>query len=165
MSSLNMRASMSFKWAVLIASGAVAAGLGVAMSAGFAPDQETTGPEMTDFRAQLENHSPPNEAQVKTLLEGAKAQPRSGRYWITDARLSTFGTNGTLDMLAEAPQCIYDSATKTVSSTGPLQIQSADRRFLIEGEGFLLQQTNSNLIISSRVHTVVRGVTAGAPRP
>lgn len=163
--SLNMRAKVAFQCAVLISSCAVAAGLGVAVFTKIARAQAVAAPEMTDFRAQLENHSPPNEAQVKTLLEGAKAQPRSGRYWITDARLRTFRTNGALEMLAEAPQCVYDAAQKTVSSAGPLQIQSADRRFLLEGEGFLLQQTNSNLIISNRVHTVVRNAPENAPKP
>src|SRR5262249_18755309 len=99
---------------------------------------EVTGPEMTDFKAQLENHPPPNEAQTHILLEGARAQPRSSQIWITEARLKTFRTNGTLEMLAETPHCVFDSAQKTVSSPATVQIQSPDQRFFLEGEGFSL---------------------------
>ena len=113
--------------------------------------------DASDFKFQWENYPPPNEAQVKTLLEGAKAQAQSaGMILITEARLKTFSTNGTLEMLAQSPKCTLDSVQKVVSSAGPLKIETTDGRFLIEGEGFLLQQTNSQLTISNRVHTVLR---------
>jgi hypothetical protein len=119
--------------------------------------QELSGMEASDFKFQWENYPPPNEAQVKTLLEGDKAQAQSaGLILLTEARLKTFSTNGTLEVLAQSPKCTLDSVQKTVSSTGALQIQTMDGRFLIEGEGFLLQSTNSHLIISNRVHTVLR---------
>ena len=113
--------------------------------------------EASDFKYQIENYPPPNEAQIKTLLEGARAKAQSaGMILITEAKLKTFSTNGTLEMLAQTPKCTLDSVQKTVSSSGPLQIETTDGRFLLEGEGFLLQQTNSQLIISNRVHTVLR---------
>ena len=119
--------------------------------------QGLTGMEASDFKFQWENYPPPNEGQVKTMLEGAKASAQSaGLIMITEARLKTFSTNGTLEMLAQTPKCMLDSVQKTVSSSNALQIQSTDGRFLLEGEGFLLQQTNSHLIISNRVHTVLR---------
>jgi hypothetical protein len=119
--------------------------------------QDFSGMEARDFKYQLENYLPPNEAQVKTLVEGAKAQAQSaGMILITEAKLKTFSTNGTLEVLAQSPKCTLDSVQKVVSSEGPLKIETTDGRFLLEGEGFLLQQTNSQLIISNRVHTVIR---------
>ena len=147
-----MRAKISFPCAFLI-SACVAAGLGIAVRA-IAAAEDESGPEMLEFRAQLENHDPPNEAQVKTLLEGARARQHSDRIWaITEARLKTFRTNGEPEMLAAAPFCLYDTTRQTVSSSGPVQIQSADQVFLLEGRGFLLRQTNSTLSISNQVHT------------
>ena len=119
--------------------------------------QDLSGMEASDFKYQIENYPPPNEAQIKTLLEGAKAQAQSaGMILITEAKLKTFSTNGTLEMLAQSPKCMLDSVQRTVSSSNSLQIETTDGRFLLEGEGFLLQQTNSHLIISNRVHTVLR---------
>ena len=155
-----MAGRISFQAALLISAGAAAA-FGLAAGAGFARAQEAGGPELQDFRAQLENHSPPNEAQVKTLLEGARARQRSDKTWaISDAKLRTFRTNGAPELLAETPFCLYDTTQQTVSSDGPVQIRTVDQAFLLEGQGFLLRQTNSSLIISNRVHTVVRNLSA-----
>src|SRR5688572_18756673 len=72
------------------------------------PD-ERTGVEGRDFRVPLESHAPPHQGQVKTLLQGAKAQPLSGgRILLTAATLKTFGTNGALQMTASTPECIFD---------------------------------------------------------
>src|SRR5439155_27212100 len=58
-------------------------------------------------------------------------------------------------MSVEAPQCVYDSSNHIINSSGPLRAQTSDGKFLIEGEGFLWQQTNTSLTISNRVHTII----------
>ena len=136
---------------------AAAAALSLAFLAGLARGQSAAGAKGEAIKV-MEPHDPPFESQVKTLLEGASADMlRGGRLFVlTNARLSTFSTNGTLEMRAETPSCIYDSALKTVSSEQRLQVWTADGMFT-EGYGFLFQFTNSNIIISNRVRTVVRG--------
>src|SRR5688500_16060517 len=79
--------------------------LGFSAVAASGPD-ERAGFEGMDFRVPLETHIPPHQAQVKTLLEGAKAQPLSGgRILLTRATVKTFETNGTLQMVASTPEC------------------------------------------------------------
>ena len=113
--------------------------------------------ELKDFKAALENFPPPNDLQPKTLLEGTTAVPlTNGWYLLTGVRLQMFNTNGTLQISAETPQCYFDSVTRLVTSSNHLQIRRADGSFILEGDGFLLQQTNFNLIISNHVHTFIR---------
>jgi hypothetical protein len=147
------------------AGGAIMA-LFATLLAGAAPGEPAAKAELTEFRAPLENYPSPNEAQAKTLLEGAKAEPQPGGWFLlTDVKLKTFSTNGTLELLAESPQCFFDSVRRTVSSAGPLQVRKADGTFYLEGEGFLLQPTNSNLTISNRVHTVIRNLPGRSSKP
>src|ERR1044071_8208361 len=126
--------------------------------------QPETGMEVLNFKAQLENHPPPNESQVRTLLEGARAQAQpAGIVLLTEAKLKMFNTNGTLGMVASTPRCIFDSEQRTINSTSLLHIQTADGKFTLEGEGFSLeksegtslQKTNAHLVVSNRVHTVI----------
>jgi hypothetical protein len=149
----------------VLAGGAIGA-LVAALLAGAARGEPLAKAELTDFRAPLENYPPPNEAQAKTLLEGAKAEPQPGGWFLlTDVKLKTFSTNGTLELLAESPQCFFDSVRRTVSSAGPLQVRKADGTFYLEGEGFLLRPTDFNLTISNRVHTVIRNAPGRSSKP
>src|SRR5215472_14726729 len=111
-----------------------------------------------NFRAPLEYFDPPHELQMKSFLEGAEAEPQSdGLILIRDAKLQTFHENGSNEMTVVTPLCTFDSKSQTVSSAGPLQVQSSDEKLQLEGEGFFWQATNSDLIISNRVRTTVRG--------
>ena len=110
-----------------------------------------------DFAAVLENHKAPHETQMKSLLQGVEAEPQSdGVVLIRGLKLQTFTETGEIQMIVQAPECVFDTAHHTVSSRGHLDAQSGDGRFYFEGEGFLWQQTNSILIISNRVQTVIR---------
>src|SRR6266568_229159 len=107
-------------------------------------------------------HDPPHQSQMRWLLEGATAQPQpGGRALLTDAKLQTFRETGEGQMVVETPQCFYDSGRQTVSSPGPLRVQTADGKFSIEGTGFLWQQTDASLIISNDVHTTVQAALLG----
>jgi len=130
---------------------------------GSAQTNSTT--KVKDFSVP-EYYDPPHEMQMKTLLQGAQAEPGAeGLILITDVKLKRYAEDGQLQMLVEAPQCVFDSARRAVSSPGPLRVRSADGRLKLEGEGFLWLQTNSNLIISNRVWTVIRNAPAKAPKP
>ena len=103
-----------------------------------------------------EYYEPPHETQMKSMLEGARAdrQP-DGRYLVTTAKWRTFRVSGEGELVAEAPECAYDPRQRTVSSAGPLHVETADGKFSIDGEGFLYRQTNSTLLVSNRVHTIL----------
>jgi len=74
---------------------------------------------------------------------------------VTEAKLQTFRENGDGELVVETPQCVHDRDERSVSSAAPLHAQTADGKFLIEGEGFLWLQTNSSLTVSNRVHTTI----------
>jgi hypothetical protein len=139
--------------------------LGFAVFTGSLRAQQMGGMETTDFKAQLENHPPPNEVQVKTLLESAKVKTLpGGRFLLTGGqKIKTFGTNGVLETLIETPQCIFDSELRSISSTSMLQFRTADGRLFTEGEGFLFH-TNRTLFLSNRVHTVISNTPPGKAR-
>lgn len=120
--------------------------------------QPTTEARVKGFRVP-QYCDPPRETQMKSLLEGAEAEPLpGGLIAITNLKLQTFNeVTGEPQMLVSAPKCVFDSSRQTLNSDGPLQVRTADRNLLVEGEGFFWQQTNSNLIISNRVRTTVNG--------
>ena len=114
-----------------------------------------------------ENFGPPHETQVKSLLEGdeAELQTSSHQVLIRGLKLQTFNETGTTQMVVRAPHCFYDYVQKSVASDGHLEVRSGDGRFFFEGDGFLLQQTNSTLTISNRVHTLISNSRPAAPKP
>jgi lipopolysaccharide transport protein LptA len=104
-----------------------------------------------------EPYGPPHETQTKSLLEAARARRLpDGQYLCKEATLQTFAETGQRELVVNAPECISDAAGHSANSAGPLKVQTADGKFTLEGEGFLWQQTNSLLLISNRVHTVIQ---------
>jgi hypothetical protein len=137
-----------------VSSGALLSGL--VMSSSILNAQESVSSRVKDFRWP-EYYDPPHQNQMKSLLAGAEAQPQAnGKFLIKELKLEMYRENGEREVVVEAPECVYDSAQRVARSAGRLQVQTGDGRFLIEGEGFLWQQTNSSLIISNRAHTIVR---------
>ena len=127
--------------------------------------QELPDVELSAYRVQLENHLPPNEGQVKLLLEGDDAQPIGrGLILLVNSRVASFNTNGVLEMEARSPRCILDVVHRTVSSTGVLEIHTGDGASSVRGEGFLLS-TNSTLTFSNRMTTVIRNIRMKTSRP
>src|SRR5882672_5299189 len=113
-----------------------------------------------------EYYPPPNGTQRKMRMEAAKAVPsRQGNTTlISQVKVQTWLANGEPELIIEAPECTHDSRNKVIYSPGPLSVHAADGRFSIEGEGFILFQTNSFLLISNKVHTIVHpSVLASAP--
>lgn len=114
------------------------------------------GQVLNHFSLAPERYGPPHEAQMKTLLEGARAEQLApGRYLVDQAKLRTFSEDGVTNMVIEAPQCLYEKSLGTVDSSGPIRMETAGGKFTIAGVGFLWQQTNSSLTISNQVHSVV----------
>src|SRR5207248_1246245 len=71
--------------------------------------------------------------------------------------------DGKTNLVARAPECLFDTDSRVASSTNRLELESPNG-LSIEGVGFLCYLTNSNLIISNDVHTVVlQQLLQGAP--
>ena len=132
---------------------------------GPARGQTTTTLEGTG--AKLAGYYPaPHQTQMQWLLEGAKTQPQpDGTQLITDAKLQSFTLEGGREMAVRAPRCWYSSKAKTLSSPGALHASFTDGEFTLDGEGFLLFQTNLDLTVSNRVHTHISGALLGNTLP
>ena len=106
---------------------------------------------------------PPNDQHLKMRLSGAEASPLPGGLLdISEVTIEKFDLSGKLESVVEAPQCTFSLFDHWASSPGRLKIRSGDGHYRIEGEGFLLQQTNMSLTISNRVHTVIEMSAAKA---
>jgi lipopolysaccharide transport protein LptA len=129
---------------VLVAVGAIAA------------SKQAPFSRIEDFKSP-EFYPAPNQTQMKSIIQGAEAEPLSGnRYRLRQLTLKTFKVTGETEMAAESPACIFDSDKHIVTSTNHVKMQTGDDRFLIEGEGFAWSQTNATFVLSNRVHTVIR---------
>lgn len=99
----------------------------------------------------------PHQNQMKSLLRGAEAEPQpQGRVLIRELQVETYALDGKIEMTVHAPECIYDSADQSASSTSHIEVRSGDGKMLVEGEGFLWHNADSTFTISNRVHTIIR---------
>ncbi|MEI8289732.1 MAG: hypothetical protein WCH99_09675 [Verrucomicrobiota bacterium] len=113
----------------------------------------------TDFTSDS-YYDAPHEQQVKVRLSGAEAAPLPGGLLdVKKMKIEMFNVSGRLEMLVRAPQCTYAPQDGVAGSAGHLELQSGDGRFRVEGDGFLWRQGDSTLIISNRVHTVIKSGT------
>lgn len=109
----------------------------------------------TDFTSHT-YFEPPNEQTVKMKLSGAEASPLPGGLLdVKRLQIETFTVAGKPEAIIHAPQCTYAPMDGVASSAGRLEMQTADGKLHVEGEGFLWRQADSVLIISNRVHTVI----------
>jgi hypothetical protein len=116
--------------------------------------QNATG-HASDF-ASVEYFDPPNQKQMKSRLSGASAQPEAGGLLaIKQLKLEIFNTDGSVKIIARAPQCVYDMQNGVANSPGRLQLQSGDGKLRVEGDGFLWRQSDSLLTISNNVRTEI----------
>src|SRR5208283_3455657 len=131
--------------------------LGLALTLSIQPSRAQLGNVVaTNFKFVPEWYPPPNQGQMKSLLQGGRAEPLpGGRTRLTDGvSLQTFLESGALQLIASCSDAIQDS--NTVNSASHLRAETADGKFSIDGDGFLWQQTNTTLFISSHVHTLVQ---------
>jgi lipopolysaccharide export system protein LptA len=111
-----------------------------------------------------EPYPAPNQTQIKTMIEGARARPlTNGLTEVFEARAQTFRTNGQAEMKITTPECVHDKESNEIRSPSTLRVETGNQKFLIEGEGFLFQGANSMLFISNRVHSVVMPAFMAGP--
>ncbi|MGA2802002.1 MAG: hypothetical protein ABSE97_06510 [Verrucomicrobiota bacterium] len=137
--------------AILVLPMLVALGFAVAV----ARAQQNASGHASDFTS-VEYYEPPHQQQVKSRLSGAEASPQPGGLLvIKQLKVETFDLNGKLEVVVDAPECVYDTLKGVATSPGQLQVRTGDGKFRVEGEGFLWRQSDSFLTISNRVRTVI----------
>jgi hypothetical protein len=113
------------------------------------------GGHVTDFSVP-DFYPPPNQNQIRSMLRSAEAEPLpGGLVRLKDVKLDSYQVDGVRTVTIFAPDCIYDTVSRTARSAGALRIESGDGQVRIEGTGFLWQQTNSVLIISNQTRTTL----------
>jgi len=98
--------------------------------------------------------------KIKSLLTGEKATPQKNGYiLVEEARLETYvydGVSRNIDLIIEAPRCLFNFRTRVASSAGNMKVSRADGQAAIEGRGFVWDQRSSTLVISNDVQTVMK---------
>lgn len=100
---------------------------------------------------------PPHENQLRSRLSGTEAQPQSGgRFVIKRIKLESFRLDGFCEFSITAPECTYDNGRRAAYSAGEVRLESGDGQLVVEGRGFLWQQSSSIVIISNDQRTIIR---------
>lgn len=98
--------------------------------------------------------------RIKSLLTGDTAvQVEGGLMLITGMRMETYqydGASRNVDLIIEAPECLFSFRTHVASSDGPMTLRRADGDASLSGRGFEWRQRESTLTISNNVRTVTR---------
>ncbi|MEO8427298.1 MAG: LptA/OstA family protein [Verrucomicrobiota bacterium] len=102
----------------------------------------------------------PQTGRLKGYIAGAEARPilKTGQLRLINTTATYLNDKGDVALIIEAPESIYNLKDSTITSAGNLTVRSGNEMFSITGTGFLWGQskTNSTLIISNNVHTVIR---------
>lgn len=94
---------------------------------------------------------------LKGLISGEQGRHLSNSiYLVIGMRLEHYEFEGVTNLLARAPECLFDMGTRVAWSTGRLEIVGRGGALTIQGnQGFQASLTNSTLTISNRVRTVI----------
>ena len=153
----------NFKWATALTATAVALALLWQGSEAFAPAATAQVPQagVAEGFEATDYYPEPNHTNLMARIKAEKVNPyEGGRLLLSTMYLQVFQMDGTAAFSVQAPECIYDFAARTASSTGKLHMASGDGRLSVEGEGFQWGLKDMTLNISNRVHTVLRGAVA-----
>lgn len=99
-----------------------------------------------------------NRAILQSTVSGKSATPVSANEVLVDQfEMKTYrdGDTNQLQLITRAPECRLDLQTDTAWSSNRLQVVTPTTNFFIEGRGFLCVQSNSLLVISNEVSTLL----------
>ena len=111
-------------------------------------------------RVKLPDHDRGGSGRLRSLLMGdSMVEQRPGLMLVRGVRLETYAYNGEkrfVDLIIEAPECLFDVRTRVVSSSGPMKATRADGGLRLDGIGFKWKQQTSKMVVYSNVRTVLR---------
>src|SRR5438552_9628710 len=82
---------------------------------------------------------------------------------IQGLQLVLFNSEGQSNLVVTTPQCVFDLRNKLVLSTDALHARSVSGELSLEGEGFECRLTDERLVVSNRVHAIIRKEWLNAP--
>ena len=111
-------------------------------------------------RVKLPDHDRGGTGRLRSLLMGdSMVAKEPGVMLVRGVRLETYAYDGEqriVDLVVEAPECIFNLRTRVVSSTGPMKAARADGGLRLNGVGFEWKQKVSKLVVHNNVRTVLR---------
>ena len=97
----------------------------------------------------------PNSQQIHIRTSGSEgSQVGDTLYLVKNFKLEWFASDGHLQQVATAPECLIDQVKNTANSASHLVLQSGDGKTRVEGDGFLWRQTEQWLTISNHLFQV-----------
>src|SRR5881394_938792 len=84
------------------------------------------------------------------------AQIAADTELIQGLQLVLYNSVGQSNLVVTTTQCVFDLRSKVVSSANALQARSVSGDLTLEGEGFECRLAGERLIVSNRVHAVIR---------
>lgn len=101
--------------------------------------------------------------RLRGLFFGQDWQHLSNRVFrVNGMRIEHYEFTGTTNLVAVAPECLFDAEARVAWSTGRLEIVGQEGAVTLQGNrGFFATMTNSTLMISNRVKTSIRRELAG----
>jgi hypothetical protein len=108
----------------------------------------------TDFNS-VQYYKAPHQQEIQLLFSGAEADPiAGGLLLVKQVKLEKFDLDGKLQLVAEAPECIYDPVNAVANSPGAVHVRNGDGSLTMDGEGFVWRERESLFTISNQVNTV-----------
>lgn len=109
-----------------------------------------------------------DNGKIRSVIKGVGAsletegtgKARVERIRLKQVRLEQYGDDGRTNMIVEGKNCLFDPKTRAASSPDSFRLTTGGGRLVVEGVGFSWYHTNSHLVVSNRVHTVVSGTDA-----
>ena len=122
--------------------------------------QVLEGPAKKGVHAQY-NQKTGKPEWVATYLSAS--QIAGDTELIQGLQLVLFNSEGQSNLVVTTPQCVFDLRNKVVLSTDALQARSVSGELSLEGEGFECRLTDERLVVSNRVHAIIRKEWLNAP--
>jgi hypothetical protein len=99
---------------------------------------------------------PPDEQRVKVRLEGAEMRPLpETKFDVRKLIVRRYSLTGKEEAVVEAPQCVYAPMDGVANSSGHVHLKLGDQ-VVVEGDGFLYQQSDESIDISNNVSTIIQ---------
>ena len=125
-----------------------------------------SGSKYPEFYPSL-NTGGPQTNRLRGLFTGDQWQHLSNKVFrVSGMRIEHYETTGATNLVAVAPECLFDAEARVAWSTGRLDIAGQDGAVTLRGQsGFFARMTNSTLTISNKVKTTIRRDLAGSLAP
>lgn len=111
-------------------------------------------------RVKLPDHDRGGSGRLRSLLMGDSMIAKGpGLMLVRGVRLETYAYDGDqrmVDLIVEAPECLFNLRTRVVSSAGPMKATRADGGLRLVGVGFEWKQQVSRLVVHNNVRTILK---------